>query len=361
MKIMEPTYCSHRAYATYALFPCWHCGEREVNILRQGKAKNIFFCLACGAIDNGMETSPLRDPYNETFMAVRQKVLEARTIIDEAIEAYDPSTCFALLSGGHDSLVMSHVCFAHPHFVGHRFNHGALRGVAHINTGVGIEATRIFVRDICQYYDWPLSIWRAEDYTRADGTEDPQIYEELVTSWGFPGPGHHQKMYDRLKGRPINALVRKHKTHRMDKIALFSGVRQSESKRRMGYDDPVDVDGAKLWINPCFYWSKEDCKAYMATHILPINDVVTKLCMSGECLCGAFAKPGEMAIIQAEYPEDAARLLAIEDKVQQAGFPWRWDEAPPPWWTAHKAGQRFLPGLKPTAHLCSSCEHKSGH
>ena len=364
MKIMEQTHFTHRAQNTLGFVPCRHCGHKQVQMADQPK-KRLFFCLHCGAIDTSIATGQqlIRAPFDPEFMVIKPKVDEARRIIDEAVAQYNPLMCYSLLSGGHDSLVTTHVVCSHPKFYGHRMAQGALRSIVHIDTGIGVKETRQFVQDVCHYYSWPLKVCRAIDYERADGTPDPQIYEELVKQYGFPGPGHHQKMYDRLKGRPLNQLVRRSKQRRSDKIMLLSGVRQSESDRRMGYDHPVDVDGAKVWVNPCFYWSKEDCELYMKTHILPMNDVVRRLCMSGECLCGAFAKPGELEILRAEYPTTAEHIEAIEDEID---FPWRWDEQPPKWWNAHKQGQAFLPGLTPQpkkrqkAHMCTSCQHKSG-
>jgi len=276
-------------------------------------------------------------------------------ILDLAISEHNPSHVFALFSGGHDSLVNTHITMQHPR----------ASAVIHIDTGIGIPQTQDFVRETCAQYGWDLLIYRAVDNVRADGTPDPQVYEDLVTEFGFPGPGHHQKMYSRLKGRQVERLVRDHKTHRTDRILLATGLRQNESLRRMAYSDPVTRVGAQLWVNPIFYWSGPDCTEYMAANGLKRNEVKDLLCMSGECLCGAYASEGELDEIETFFPKVGSRLRDLEKRVRAAGFPWGWNDAPPAWWSEWKRGQNFLPNFSPESlddslplPLCSTCQFK---
>ena len=84
--------------------------------------------------------------------------------------------------------------------------------------------------------------------------------------------------------------------------------------------------------------------------------------MSGECLCGAFAHEGELGEIELWFPEVAARIKGIEQKVREAEFPWGWEEQPPQWWTARKSAQKsgqqdaFEKELEEEIeYLCMSC------
>lgn len=95
---------------------------------------------------------------------------ESFHLLNLAGERYRPSRLFALLSGGYDSLCCTHVAARHPLF----------SGVLHINTGIGIEQTRHFVRDTCKTYNWPLVEYRS-----------PIRYEEIIFAGGFPGPPLH--------------------------------------------------------------------------------------------------------------------------------------------------------------------------
>ena len=51
--------------------------------------------------------------------------------------------------------------------------------------------------------------------------------------------------------------------------------------------------------------------------------------MSGECLCGAFAKEGEKARIRFIEPELADYLDRLELEVRAAGHNWGWEDRPP--------------------------------
>lgn len=283
-------------------------------------------------------------------MSLNSKIKESISIIESAREDHDPVQIWGMFSGGYDSLVCAHIVASS----------GMMDAAVHINTGIGIPKTREYVRETCASYGWTLKEYRAVDYVRGDGTPDPQIYEKLVLEFGFPGPPHHQKMFDRLKGRALNQAVRDHKTDIKDRIMLCTGVRRDESQRRMGIKDPVDREGAKVWVNPILNWTKQDCRQYMDRHRLPLNEVVELLCMSGECLCGAFARPGELEKIESCYPEVAAEIRAIEEKVD---FPWGWEEGQPRWYKKFNRGESFLPGVEPSAMsesmLCHDCKAKN--
>lgn len=241
---------------------------------------------------------------------------EGRRIIEDAIEEHAPVAIFALFSGGHDSLTATH--FA-ADVLGDR-----LTGVAHIDTGIGIPETQQFVVDVCQQFGWPLKMYRAAENVQADGTPDPMIYDDIVVKHGFPGPGAHRTMYSKLKQRQVRRLVRDHKTQRSDRVMLITGVRREESKRRMGTTEEVQTDGAQVWIAPMLYFTGSSQAEYMREHALPRNPVKDKLCMSGECLCGAFAKKGELKEIEFWYPEVGRRIRELEQRVQAAGHLTGW-------------------------------------
>ena len=88
-------------------------------------------------------------------------------LIDRIVEEHAPVAVFALFSGGHDSLVNTHLTAQHPRFA----------GVVHLNTGIGIEETREFVRETCQEWGWPLiERW------------PPRVtYEQMCLERGMPG------------------------------------------------------------------------------------------------------------------------------------------------------------------------------
>lgn len=248
-----------------------------------------------------------------------------------AMLEHHPIHVFALFSGGHDSLCSTHIASQWPEF----------SGVVHINTGIGIEETREFVRDTCDEHGWPLLEYHP----------DAKTYEDLIREKGMPyGPKSHNTMYYWLKQRQIRRLVADHKQHRNDRVGLVTGIRVTESGRRMEstISVPIRRDGAQLWVNPILEWSKADCNTYIATHGLRRNQVSDTLHRSGECLCGALASHEEIRDIERWYPKAAAEVHRLERVAEEAGNrSIKWAYRPP---EAHRDQLGFdLP-------LCVSCQ-----
>src|SRR5438105_52319 len=141
-------------------------------------------------------------------------VRDALFVIETAVVAHHPRRLFALFSGGHDSLASTYIASLHP----------ASSGAVHINTRIGIEETRQFVRETCTARGWPL----------IELFPDRKTYDDLVLERGFPhGPKSHNTMYYWLKQRQVRRLVKQHKQGRFDRIGLVTGIRVAESARRM--------------------------------------------------------------------------------------------------------------------------------
>jgi len=232
-------------------------------------------------------------------------------VLERAIREHDPSHVFALFSGGHDSLCATHIASKHPRF----------SGVIHVNTGIGVEATRTYVRETCARFGWPLKEYHVEG----------QSYRDLALTYGFPGPPQHNVMYRKLKQRSLERVVREHKTHRHDRLIFVNGARRGESQRRMRTTAGKEVYREKciVWVSVIHGWAATDRLPYMALHGLPRNPVVDRLHMSGECLCGCFSKPGELQMLEAWYPETAATIRDLEREVRARGLPCLWGEPPP--------------------------------
>lgn len=253
-------------------------------------------------------------------------------LLDIAIRRYKPVAVFGMLSGGHDSLCATHMVSRHPAFT----------GAVHINTGIGVEETRQFVRRVSQEMRWEL--W---EYRAVDQGED---YDELVLEYGFPGPFHHRKMYSRLKERALDQVLRDFKTKRSDRIMLVTGVRRYESTRRMGTVQSINRRGAKLWVAPLTWFQSRHKHAYMEKHSLPRNEVVDQLHMSGECLCGAFAKPGELEWLEfCGFSDVVERIRKLESQVEERGISrCRWG-----------TGREHQVSSEAPGFLCVGCENRT--
>jgi 3'-phosphoadenosine 5'-phosphosulfate sulfotransferase (PAPS reductase)/FAD synthetase len=257
-------------------------------------------------------------------------------IVAEAIARYKPVAIYVGFSGGNDSRAVAHWMM----------NNVPGCRPFHINTGIGIERTRQYVRDTCALYGWNLREIRALE-------DCGESYDALCIAHGFPGPDGHQMMYSRLKERGVRQLVREAKDGRKhrDTVLIASGIRHDESLIRMGYAGrEINKVDSQVWINPLYWWPKEQRDAYNAASGMPENPVTKLLGMSGECGCGAFAQPGELARWAAIDPEFGERVERLQKIVLQRGFTWSWEGRPPRGGCKKEQGQIFQ---RP---LCVGCE-----
>lgn len=285
------------------------------------------------------------------------KAQKALARLGRAIIRTKPVAVFGLFSGGHDSVCATTIAAMFREF----------EGAVHINTGVGVARTRQYVRETCFNRRWRLREYEATKCVSAKGKPAPQIYRDFVLRYGFPGPDGHGMMYARLKERCLRMLQREWKCSASVKhprrVLYVSGCRSDESDRRMANTDEVQIDGQRIWCAPIHDWTKLDTTVFMEHMGIPRNPIVDLIHKSGECLCGAFAKPGELAEL-ALWPETRPaydEIVALEKEVRAAGFPWGWEDAPPKWFQERKRGQQFLLDYDSDApqHLCWSCNKRA--
>src|SRR3954469_10283546 len=103
-------------------------------------------------------------------MNLQVQLKSAARILRRAVEEHRPTHVFALYSGGHDSLLSTHVAKT---FVD-------VTAAVHINTTIGIEETREHVRA-----STPLLGLRLIELF------PPKSYRDLCLEHGMPGPGAH--------------------------------------------------------------------------------------------------------------------------------------------------------------------------
>lgn len=274
---------------------------------------------------------------------MNKKIERALSRLDKAISEINPIAVFGLFSGGHDSLSATYIASLHPSFT----------AAVHINTGIGVEATREFVRETCNTQKWKLLEYRAWENTKSNGEPDPMIYDDIVKKYGFPGPPRHGEMYVKLKERSLMRLERDIGASGRGKckkrVLYVSGVRKQESERRMGTVEELKIESRRAWVSPILDWSKLDTTLLIEQVQLKRNPVVDLIHKSGECLCGAFAKQGELEelklwdITRPVYE----RIKRLEKEVKEKGFQWGWEEKPP-----RCKIQKTQPGM-----LCHSCVH----
>ena len=230
----------------------------------------------------------------------QDKIDTALEIIATAISAHNPIRVYALVSGGNDSTVASHLSVRLGRFVD---------ALVHINTGIGVTETGEYVRRFAQWLKMPLI-----------EKHPPRDYEDLVMQYGFPGPAAHRYMYSWLKERPLREVRREAQGGKSRRVMFITGVRTTESRRRMGHVASVQREGNTVWVAPIKDFEHRDIWAYRDEFDLPRNEVVDFLHMSGECLCGAFSKPNELEWISLWYPDLGNRIRELEERAAAAGL-----------------------------------------
>lgn len=216
-------------------------------------------------------------------------VAQAREQITAGVPIY------ALYSGGKDSSTVAH----------YLASRNQLAAVVTLGTGISAPGWFDFVHQTARDQGWPH-----EHY------DTPISFEALVEKLGFPGPKAHTIFMNQLKGRALRAFKKRHPT-----AILASGIRRQESKRRMGSAQEYSLfENVPVWA-PLINWTDAEVWAYVKKHALQRSPCYGVLGLSGDCLCGAYARPDERALIAAAYPDIETRLVAMERGQEK---PWGW-------------------------------------
>lgn len=246
-----------------------------------------------------------------------------------------------LFSGGNDSTVLAHLM------------KDVATHAAHANTGIGVEATREFVRKTCA--QWGLRLLERA----APRLEDS--YRSMVLERGFPGPGQHWKMFQRLKERALRVVraevLAGRRGHR---VVFLAGRRRTESGRRAAVPE-FERQGSIVWISPLVNWTKPDLSMYRRMRgDVPRNEVSDLIHMSGECLCGSFAHAGERAEIEQFFPEAFEQVRELERALRdRPDLP---DHVKTWGWGGNKAllaASREWAKRPKSGRLCGSCVTRS--
>ncbi|MFB6568272.1 hypothetical protein [Streptomyces noursei] len=299
-----------------------------------------------------------------TGRTLDEAIVRSHEIVDEALAAYpEIDGVFWLSSGGRDSGNVGHVM------------RGRYDAVIHINTGTGIPETTQYVRDVAKAWGDTLhELHPKNSYAdlvmgRVIASTGPNAGVRPVWK-GFPGPAGHKVMYRHLKDEPLMAFRRRAlgdqtRMPRADrrKIAYLGGMRWAESQRRFRNAEAIDQEGSIVWVSPLVHWTDAHMREYRNRHwcqqdhehaehrlcfdgALSLNSVTEHLHMSGECLCLAYAKPGEPDEVELFYPHAAAPMRQLEQEAEAAGIAaCRWGRKPP--------GETG--GSETAGRLCSSC------
>lgn len=245
---------------------------------------------------------------------------------------------WVLFSGGHDSLITTHICMegtSPPNEFPEIHRDRKTEAVLHIDTRTGIQENQDFVIDVCEENGWPLRIEQSpitlKEYALEIASEEP---------FGFPTPRSHVIIYSYLKQEPLRTVA----TESDGKPHYWTGVRKHESDNRMAnVTEAVEEVGQWYWHAPLKDWRDEDMDAYLSEFDLPRNPVVEVIHRSGECFCGAYSSRDEDLIdLQAHYPEHFEWIRDVEQEViEELG-----EDNPRAYWTHGKLSDSDLAHLK---------------
>ncbi len=223
------------------------------------------------------------------------------------------SKVWCLFSGGKDSAACAH----------YLADQNDLAGVVALDTGI---STPDWLRSVTAYAQ--KQAWEIEVY------KTPVSFDNLVVKYGFPGAGLHSLYMNYLKGRGVRQFRKKHRGE-----VLASGVRMSESKRRFrNTKEWGKFEGVMIWA-PIYDWTTGRVWEYLHSKGYERPPAYQRLCISGDCLCGAFAGPMEREAIRAFYPEVNERLECLE---MVTGKQWGWGNS--------KTGRK-----RKESPVCSEC------
>jgi 3'-phosphoadenosine 5'-phosphosulfate sulfotransferase (PAPS reductase)/FAD synthetase len=295
---------------------------------------------------------------------VRALIEQSRDILSQAIEEHVwndgrmVAATVVLFSGGNDSTTLAHLFRQEADYF------------AHANTTIGIEETRDFVRNVSE--EFGVSLIERKPPRESDR------YRALVLDQGFPGPAMHFKMFTRLKERALEQIQSELVNNPYkERVVFIAGRRRTESERRKRVP-AMQRKGSRVYASPLVNWTKLDLNTYRLMHQpradwndgyigrcdisscrchgVPRNKASDLIHMSGECLCGAFAAPGERDEIDQWFPlaldevRELEALIADRDDIPEHRKTWGWGADP-----AKKAldGAPSKSGL-----LCSSCDDR---
>jgi hypothetical protein len=133
-----------------------------------------------------------------------------------------------------------------------------------------------------------------------------------------------------------------------------------ESKRRMvgigkhAIEAPRGRLSRCAWANPISGFTTLDLANYRQKHEIALSKPSALIHKSGECLCGAFAKPGELEELEYWFPKTGAYIRQMEKEAQKLGKKYcRWG------WGHDRRSGVAAPG--PLCQGCSLFPEMEGH
>jgi len=243
--------------------------------------------------------------------------LEPNEIIDQAL-SQGIRDFYVGYSGGKDSgIVLDIIAKNYP---------DNFRGVVFANTGIGTEATMGFVKSYCNEKKYPLFIISQNDMIRKKDTKLGKkggkfnfSYSDFVLEHGFPKQGVHTIVMRKLKYIPLRYFILS-RIEKGEKPAIISGIRKFESQRRSKWaTEFIHKDGKMCFISPILYKHDDWVYRYFVENNIKRSPVYETLHISGDCLCGCFAKKDELKLLEMFHPDVFKKIKDLENEIKIKG------------------------------------------
>lgn len=234
------------------------------------------------------------------------------------IDDRNPDWVFAEVSGGHDSTAMLYAAANSDEL--------EIDAVVHLNTGIGVEYTREYVREQCARLGLP--------YIEGIQPKKERRYGPRFIKHGAPGANPIAHNIHRIDGKQDveDKLVQSYE----GEIAILTGVSRYESQRRKKTvaQSGIQEDNRHDWVvyaGPVAEYTGSEMNDVLDRHDVDRNPAADLLDSSGECLCAAFASFWDLAYIWQIEPSLVIGIWHLMALANQYWAEYREEHGEPPY------------------------------
>jgi len=216
--------------------------------------------------------------------------------IAEFIKTYNIHSVACCFSGGKDSLAATHLIMSTL-----ADRQDIDKHVIFANTGIMLPIAQEFVKEVCQTYNWKLTI------------VDGHFFKEAQTK-GMPRMRHRWCCYT-CKIKPMQNFIKTLAPQR----AEITGLRRSESQKRALLKQVYYKRKVPSWAYaPIIAWTEKQVLKYIRDNSLPMPPHY-RMGLHETCMCGVYSNRKQMEILKAQFPELWQQIIDLEASFRKGG------------------------------------------